>query len=289
MLRVMTYNIRVGGEDAGQRGVPWPARLDRIVRVVNEQRPDLLALQELRGFRPGGRLTRFAAQVGMRAFLARSWFGQPVAVLVRPPGQVSSVGPVRRPFHHAAQRLTVETDRGPLSLFGTHLQPYSGGRRLREVSWLTAAAGRVPAAALADRMTLLLGDLNSLDPWTPHGQRLARLPAGYRSRHLRRTGWPGRLASAVPGGGPAVDTRAVAALDRAGFVDLFRLVGEGGDEGLTVPTRYGGAEFSGMRLDYILGTPAAAARAHGCFVVRGGEAEHASDHYPVLAELDLAF
>ena len=49
----------------------------------------------------------------------------------------------------------------------------------------------------------------------------------------------------------------------------------------------GGAEFSGMRLDYLLGSPRLAALARRARVVRGGETEYASDHYPVTVELDL--
>jgi exodeoxyribonuclease-3 len=39
-----------------------------------------------------------------------------------------------------------------------------------------------------------------------------------------------------------------------------------------------------MRLDYVLGSAAVAARVVGMHVVRGGAAEYASDHYPVVVE-----
>jgi exonuclease III len=42
-----------------------------------------------------------------------------------------------------------------------------------------------------------------------------------------------------------------------------------------------------MRLDYLLGTPTLAPLARDCRVVRGGETECASDHYPVVVDLDL--
>ena len=53
----------------------------------------------------------------------------------------------------------------------------------------------------------------------------------------------------------------------AGLVDLWPH--SGGDEpgGLTVPTRHGGAEFAGMRLDYLLATPALADRVQATHVV----------------------
>ncbi|MEO3743960.1 endonuclease/exonuclease/phosphatase family protein [Plantactinospora sp. B5E13] len=261
----MTYNIRNGGRDGAE-----PGRLDRVLQVIGEQRPDVLALQEL-GERRGGR-RRFAAvadRLAMRPYLARAWFGQPVAVLVRPPGEAVSVAPVRRPFHHAVQRVVLRTDRGPLTVVSAHLQPYTGRRRLREAGWLIGATRR----GGPDRMILLMGDLNSLDPWTGHTERLARLAPRYRARHL------------MPDGA-TVDTRAVAALDRAGFVDLARRSGQAPGE--TVPTSgCGGAEFSGMRLDYLLATPALARLAGPVRVVTGGAAESASDHYPLVADLDL--
>jgi exodeoxyribonuclease-3 len=261
-LTVMTYNIKNGG-----RG----GRLDAITRVINEQRPDVLALQELGHYhRHGGRLMRHLAEAtGMHAFLTRSRCGgQPVAVLVADPTAVTSAGHLRRPFHHAAGEVTVSTDRGPLTVIGTHLYPFSGGRRLWEARWLADHAD-------PERMVLLMGDLNSLDPWTDHTERIRALSPRYRPRHLLRSG--------------DVDTRAVRALADAGFIDVFRRTGSDA-HGLayTAPTGHGGGgEFSGMRLDYILGTEPVARLVRTCRVVSGGDRESASDHYPVVAELDL--
>lgn len=263
MLRVMTWNIRTGGRDR-----TGPGRGDRLVRVVTDQWPDVLAVQELRDFHRDGTAGRFAEAVGMRPYLARSCFGQPVAVLVRPPWRVTAAAPLRRPFHHAAQQVTLTTTAGPLTVLGAHLDPYRGWRRLVEAGWLAAAVRRAPVD-----LAVLAGDLNTLEPGVDHGARIARLPEAYRRRHLRRDR-------------RTVETRAVGRLHRAGLVDLFGRAGTGAPE--TAPTRYGsGVEFSGMRLDYLFGTPPLAALARNCRVVRGGETEYASDHYPVVVDLDL--
>ena len=51
-LKVMTWNIKTGGGE----------RLDAILAVLDRERPDVLALQELRGFdRHGGRRMREVA------------------------------------------------------------------------------------------------------------------------------------------------------------------------------------------------------------------------------------
>jgi exodeoxyribonuclease-3 len=277
-MKMMTWNIRTGGGD----------RLDAIAQVIRREAPDVLALQELRGFDRSGarRMHEVADAVGMTPHLAPSLLGQPVAVLVRPPGRIVATGSARLHLHHAAAAVTVATDRGPLTVVSTHLNPVSPRRRVREARWLAAHYGPAPerfgrgqgwTGAVADRvqrMVVLAGDLNALDPWSDHTDRLARLPEQYRSRHLRRDG--------------TADTGTVAAFDAAGLTDLWRVAGAG--EGLTAPTtRGGGAEFSGMRLDYVLGSPPVARIATGGRVVTGDEAEYASDHYPVTVELDLRF
>jgi endonuclease/exonuclease/phosphatase family metal-dependent hydrolase len=248
-MRVVTYNIRNGG---------GPSRLDTVLRVVDRLAPDVLALQELRGFtRPVA--ARIAAALGMRAYVAPSCFAQPVAVFVRDL-TVLAAAPVRRPFHHAASRVVLRTAAGPLTVVSAHLHPHRRGARRRE-------ARRLAGAVRGRDLAIVCGDLNGLDPGTDHTDEIERLSPAYRVRHLRRDG--------------TVDTRAVAELHDAGLVDL------GDPSRATAPTALGGAEFSGMRLDYLFGTPAVAARLQAYRVVDGGAAETASDHYPVLVDLDL--
>jgi exodeoxyribonuclease III len=258
MLRVMTWNIKSGG--TGRFGV--------IASVIDREHPHILALQELRGFDSGGgnRMAGLADAVGMTPYLARSAFGQPVGVLVRPPLQMEGLARVRWRLHHAAAVARVRTGRGPLTVVSTHLNPFSPYRRMREARWLAARYRS------ARRLVVLAGDLNALEPGTDHTDELARLEPLYRRRHTDT------------GGG--VDTRAIEAFAAAGFVDLWPRVGAG--DGRTAPTSEGGgAEFSGMRLDYVLASPPAAKLARNGHVARGGPADHASDHYPVVIDFSV--
>jgi endonuclease/exonuclease/phosphatase family metal-dependent hydrolase len=138
-----------------------------------------------------------------------------------------------------------------------------------EADWLAATVRRT-----GGRLALLAGDLNTLDPTVDHTARLAGLSDLYRRRHLRRDG-------------RTVDTRAVARLLDTGLVDLWPHSGGAEPDGLTVPTRHSRAAFAAMRLDYLLATPALADLTRAVRVVRGGAADTASDHYPVLADLAL--
>ncbi|GAA0728638.1 endonuclease/exonuclease/phosphatase family protein [Dactylosporangium roseum] len=241
----MTYNIRNGG-----RG-----RLDAVARVVAEVSPDILAVQELRGEPDLGALT------GMRAHVARSAGGQPVGLFFARHLRVLAAGVVPRPFFHAAAWARVATPGGPLTVVTAHLFPLWGRVRRTEARWL--------AGVVKDRKdAVLLGDLNALDPYSDHAARLATLSRRYRRRHEHRCG-------------RGVDTRAMALLARRGLVDVFRRCGTG--QAWTVPTRLGGAEFTELRLDYVLATPSAAGWFTECRVVTGGAAESASDHYPLMA------
>ena len=259
----MTWNFKTGGIDRGRRD-----RLDAITAVIAAERPDVLALQELRDFdrHDGRRMRAVADAAGMTAHLARSIFGQPVAVLVRPPLTITRTATVTWRLHHAASAVTIGTAAGPLTVVSTHLNPFRPERRRREATWLAARF------ASTSGLVALAGDLNSLDPHTDHAAEIDRLSPLYHRRHV--------------GAGGLVDTRAIVAFERGGLLDLWRTAGTG--DARTAPTTEGGGgEFSGMRLDYVLGTAPLVERARDAHVVRGGDAESASDHYPVRVEFDL--
>jgi exodeoxyribonuclease-3 len=249
-VRFMTWNIKTGG------GSRRPA----ILAVLARERPDVLALQELRGFEH--HIGTFAGSVGMTAHLARSAFGQPVAVLVRPPITITGRREVRWRLHHAAAIAKLSTPAGPMTVISTHLNPFSPYRRMREARWLAARYGS------RRDLVLLAGDLNGLAPGTDHTAEIDALPDLYQRRHRARDGTP--------------DTRALQAFHD--FTDLWVTTGTG--DGRTAPTTQGGGkEFSGMRLDYILASPPAAQLARHARVIRGDETEYASDHYPLTVEL----
>jgi exodeoxyribonuclease-3 len=237
-LRLLTWNILTGGG----------SRLNAIEAVLRSESPDLLALQELRGF-DRRRIRTFADSLGLDAHLAPSIFGQAVAVLARPPLRITHRESVTWRLHHAAAAVTV----AGLTIVSTHLNANSPYRRMREATWLAHRYGR-------RGNVLIAGDMNALSgfPVTPP---TGRFSVGSRS-----------------------DPRAIAAFEKAGLVDLWKVAGEGA--GCTVPTGRGvGDAFDPMRLDYVFGTSAVVPRVRRLRVVRSPEIEYASDHYPVLVEL----
>ncbi|HWS38347.1 MAG TPA: endonuclease/exonuclease/phosphatase family protein [Actinoplanes sp.] len=292
-VRLMTWNIKHGGGD----------RLPAIIQVIRDQRPDILCLQELLNHRRSSRrrLQELAGATGMTAHTAPSALAQPVAVLVRSSLEILHRSSVTWRLHHAAAEVVVRTEVGPLTVVSTHLNPFSPYRRYREARWLAArhrkarwpAAGhgetRQPVAGhgethrpaaghgvagrprTAGGLVVIAGDMNGLDPRGDHEQELAALPSLYRQRHLAPDG--------------TADTRAIAAFHEEGYTDLWHTVGEG--DGRTVPTDYAGREFGAVRLDYMMASPALAARAERLWSVRDETTATASDHYPVRADVDL--
>jgi exodeoxyribonuclease III len=240
-VRVMTWNILVGGQ----------SRLDAIADVIRREQPDVLALQELKGW-PARRAHDFAARLGMHAHLAPSVFGQPVAVLARAP--LTRTRSITWRLHHAAAVATV----GDLTVVSTHLNPFSPERRRREATWLAACFFRTR------HKVLIAGDLNSLDPATDHAEALDRVDPRYQRRHRGPDGTP--------------DTRAIKAMLDAGFVDVGRGIGP------TVPTEgLRKDEFGAFRLDYLMASPPLAQRTRYVSVLRDEVTDTASDHYPVVA------
>jgi exodeoxyribonuclease-3 len=232
----MTWNLLHGGGN----------RLPSIAALINRQTPDVLCVQELRGFRREA----FEAATGMTGHVARSVFGQAVGVFVRPPVTITRRSSYRWQLHHAASAVTLRADGESLTVVSAHLNPYAPERRRREAVWLSARlAHRGPS--------VLAGDLNSLSVPGP-------LPPGHRKRHLGPDG--------------EIDTRAMAAFGRV-FTDAWPQAGEG--DGNTVPTALQGAEFAPMRLDYVL--LGGGLRASSALVVRDDPL--ASDHYPVVVSL----
>ena len=258
----MTWNIKTGARDGGGD------RLPAVAAVLARERPDVLALQELRDFdrHAGRRLRALAGAAGMEPHLARSVFGQPVAVLVRPPLRITGRSAVTWRLHHAAAVVTVPTGAGPVTVVSTHLNPFSAHRRRREAVWL--------AHRYRGGRTILAGDLNGLDPGTDHAADQAGWSTVVRRRH------------AAPDG--TADTRALAAFAAGGLTDVWPAAGSG--PAPTVPTtRGGGEEFFRTRLDYVLAGAELAPRARAAWVVRGRETEYASDHYPLRVDFDLAY
>ncbi|RUL88653.1 endonuclease/exonuclease/phosphatase family protein [Tautonia sociabilis] len=163
-IRVLSYNIHHG------RGTDDVVDLDRIARVINDERPDVIALQEVdRGVERSGRIdepAELARLTGTRAVFERniSYQGGDYgnALLTRLPIEASRNVPLPSSYE-GEQRgcLVVDLEapggQGSIRVLATHLDY----RPPDEERLASAARIAEIAAEHPDRPTILMGDLNA--------------------------------------------------------------------------------------------------------------------------------
>jgi len=231
-------------------------REDALAAVVRACAPDVVILQE--ATRPQV-VARLAAATGLTTWGARPdhslGFMSRIDVAahqwVRPPA-------LRRAF------LELELAAG-VRLFGVHLSAihsdWNEQRRVRELRALLAAIKQHQ-----DGFHVLAGDFNTLAPGEELDMR--RLP-----RRLKVLAWLG---------GRRIRWQTVQTMLDARYVDGFRARHES-EAGFTFPTW-----DPHVRLDYVFVPAAGAARLKECVVAgNGAPLQAASDHLPLLAEIEL--
>ncbi|PHP20737.1 endonuclease/exonuclease/phosphatase [Sphingobium sp. IP1] len=263
-MRIMTYNTLFGGYDGADD------RRARIqAEIVRDSDPDILLIQELKGFLDQGarRLYELERMLGLRALLAPSpHTGQNVGIMVREGIEILSFEADSAHFHHAAAIATLGVPGlpSPLTAVSVHLCPNGTPVRLREVSYLYGHAAPQGFAIVG-------GDFNSLAPGDPEPDDLDSLAPHFRARYVDANG--------------RMDRRLIASLLQAGFVDLGAQLG---DRRRTVPgSAFPDTEFPTFRSDYLLASDALAQRTSGFTTADAGNAGAASDHYAIYADFDF--
>jgi exodeoxyribonuclease III len=246
-LRLLSYNIRFGGAD----------RLDALASVVTASEPDLVVLQEATLPEVVARLAR---ATGMKAWGAQP--GHSVGFMSRAPVAGHEW---HRPLGARRSFLEIVPDRTPLRIFGVHLTAvhsnWTERRRARELRGLLQSIERHQQG-----FHLLVGDFNTLAP----GEKL----------ELEKL--PPRLRALVWLTGGKIRWETIQIMLDASYIDGFRSL-HPKDPGFTFPTW-----DPHVRLDYVFAPAASAARLKSCEVVREHAAlAAASDHLPLLAEIDL--
>ena len=247
-MRLLTYNIRAGGG----------GRVGALAAVVSHCAPDLVVLQE--AVDPGV-VEQLASATGMSA-----WGARPRHSLA-----FMSRGPVERYEWHrppGSRRafLEIVPAGDSLRVFGVHLTAvhsnWTERRRVRELRAILDGVARH-----RDAFHLVTGDFNTLAP----GEEL----------DLRKL--PPRLRAVAWLTGRRIRWETIQAMLDAGYVDGYRAL-HGRDPGCTFPTW-----DPHVRLDYVFVPLAWCRQLTACAVVTDHPAlGQASDHLPLLAELDPA-
>jgi endonuclease/exonuclease/phosphatase family metal-dependent hydrolase len=246
-LKLLSYNIRYGGVKREQP----------LAAVIRQIDPHLVVLQE--ATRPQV-VERLANELGMKAWASRP--GHSLAFLSRieiahhewhrPPGT----------RHHFLELAPAGLD---FRVFGLHLSAvHSNWTERRRVRELGATLGAIERHRSG--FHVLAGDFNTLAP----GEAL----------DLRKL--PPRLRALVWLSGRRLRWETIQIMLDGGYVDGYRAL-HPDDRGYTFPTW-----DPHVRLDYFFLPAAHAARLTACEIVRdGGAVAEASDHFPLLAHLNM--
>jgi exodeoxyribonuclease-3 len=254
-FRILSYNIRQGG-----RG-----REAALAAVIRSAAADVVVLEE--ATQPPV-VEQLARETGMQQWGARR--GESLAFLSR-----TAVAHVAwhkpRISRHAFLEIVPATT--PVRVFGVHLSAvhaaWTERRRVFELRALlravaTSRHGQDVSAGAAPHV--LIGDFNTVAP----GDLL----------DVRRL--PHRLRALVWLSGGRIRWRTIATVLAAGYVDAFKRL-HAGDLGYTLPT-----PEPHVRLDYAFVPGAFVHRVRACEVWRVEHAVEASDHFPLLLEMDDA-
>jgi endonuclease/exonuclease/phosphatase family metal-dependent hydrolase len=269
-VKVLTYNIH------GWLAPDGTVNVDRVTQVIAASEADLVGLNEV--FYPDhaqGRpaLEQLAERLGMHIAFGPT---QPSDPTKHPPygNALLSRWPILAYAAHHLAPVVSYGRRGllearvlppggpPLTVYVTHLDHRA--EEIRVAQWAAAESWLLRERG---RPHLLMGDFNALAP-TDYADRdmRARLDAAQAER-----GWP-----------PA-SFDLIARVLKAGYVDAFAAAGDGPSRGHTFP-----ADIPDRRIDYIFLPEIMRASLRTCAPLACDGVRDASDHLPVLAELDAA-
>lgn len=231
-------------------------REEQLAAVIAAVSPDIVVFQEATA---PAVVEKLAARTGMPQWASAK--GESLAFMSR--------RKVRHfEWHHPrmSRHAFLEIDPGPgeLRIFGVHLSAlYSAWTERHRVIELRALLANIKRHQRG--FHLLVGDFNTLAP----GDLL----------DFRKL--PNRLRALVWLSGGKIQWRTIQLVLDAGYVDAYR-VRHGGATGYTFPSW-----APHVRLDYVFTPAGFSSRLHSCEIVTHPAAPAASDHLPLLAEVDF--
>jgi len=254
LVRLVSYNILDGGD----------GRTEALAEVIESQRPDVVVLVEAD---VPAVVQRIAGRLKMDFLLAEGR-KHGAAILAR--GRIAeSVNHslLRTEFADCVLEAAVATGGAEWVVAAVHLHPRARledeAKREREIDAILEIFA--PRRA-ENRPHLLAGDFNANSPI----QRVDPEKCKPRTRHD------------IDANGGVLPRTAIGKLLSAGYVDtLHAVVGSEAETTGSFTT-----EHPGQRVDYIFAYGVEAGRFKEARVVQNGLAKSASDHFPVMVEID---
>ena len=270
-FKVITYNIW-NGFDWGKDTL----RRTKLQQWVNEQKPDIFALQELCNYTPE-KLEEDAKSWGHGYSVLLKKSGYSVGLTSRYPIEVKEK--IRKGMHHGA--LHCKTN--GIDFLVVHLHPGSIKRRREETKILLDKLNEIGKAS---SKIIVLGDFNAHSPFDAHLYD----PEGELLNRLRKSNEGKGLDGNVVNGD--LDYSVMAGFLSFPLYDVTRKFTAGMAERGSFPARVLGPvnnetvqqlESRMERIDYILVSPELEPKCVDAQVCNGEQNWLLSDHYPVIA------
>ena len=263
ILKVISYNIWNGFEKDA-------ARKARFIDWMNEQKPQIVALEELVGFTEKD-LSELAASYGHPYVAIVKEEGYPVGLTSRQPIQVIKKQ-VEGFWHGMLHARTYGLD-----IIVTHLSPFEWDYRLKEA---TAITQYIRENGLNE--CLVMGDFNAYSPFDADEVEM------HTDLRKNMQGWDKKHPEYGNMRGEQFDYSVLSQFLSIGFADPVKMFVPASKR-MSYPAatlyewQWGDPRLKmlGERLDYILVSPSLAPRCVHASVHNGKDLEGISDHYPV--------
>ncbi len=248
-LRLLSYNILAGGE----------GRLPLIISLIQKQQADIVALVEADS-RDNAEV--LAQQLGMSLIYGEGNGKAHVAWLSHLPVIYAQNHPLPA-LAKTLLEIGILWEGATLPLFATHLKAGQNQEgEQRRVAEIRAILRYIHT--LGDQPHLLVGDFNTIHPADQPNALAYMATQKARGEEPRDLQFPRQV---------------IPFLLQAGYVDCYRALHP------TTPGYTSHTDYPAVRVDYIFASPAVAKQLYACDLVTGPEAERASDHFPIWAEL----
>lgn len=266
-MKILTYNLLSGGQQGKRQN------LSQITEALREISADFIALQEANNFELDNRrlLKKLADELEYPYYdLSRGgekgrWGFFNAASLSKFP--FKDINRFEGEFRNAALQTIIGSRIGDISICNTHLTPMTEDERLVEVEKVLKASSQY-------EKSIILGDINSLSPQDIYD---ADIITSFNPVQIEKFTKQNKLRFDV-----------INKILEKGLTDVA--VEREINKTSTVPTNIGNidkAHATPMRLDYIFISKPLLSHLREVEVVITDMTETASDHYPILVEINM--
>jgi len=258
-------------------GFDWGKDPDREVKMaawINEQKPDVVALQELCGF-TAEKLAEFARKWGHNYSIILKTEGYPVGLTSNKPIEVKEK--LRKDLWHGMLHCkTWNTD-----FFVVHLSPSDWKFRKKEAEIITQ---KIKECCTENDLYIVLGDFNAVSPFDADFNK----NNPYQLERYRKSDQKNKKYKNLRDG--EYDYSVISQFLSFGLTDVcYRFLNPDKRTSfptpINVPKRLTAEEMkvTKHRIDFILVSPPLAAKCIDAKIFNGKENDYLSDHYPVMA------